>query len=247
MNIRVEVKDYDLVYGLKTFKKANNQAVRNTLNIAASSTRKEAIQNINKNFTLRNTFTVRSVVFDKATQQEIKDMQSTIGALKRASYLKTQEEGGLKRDRARGSQLEGKIKESPSIPMKASRGGAESKPVSTLHYVSKIKRETVGRGRMSKSVRAGTASSRSVAQMYIGHKYGLYIKRNENIFRVKSFNKIGRNNISAQLEHLYTIHYSPIRITKNEWLQPSYKKASRNLPALYQWQLKKEWREGKFK
>jgi hypothetical protein len=251
MNIKMTVDDFSMVHGFKSFKLANNQAVRNTLNKAAGFTRNEAIKEIKKDFTLRNTFTVRSVVYDKATQKEIKDMQSSIGALKRSSYMATQETGGLKKHRAKGGQTEGSVNYKPAIPMQGARDGdSEARPVSTLHYVQKIKRETVGRGRMAKKLlnkSGGTAKSRSVAQMYIGKKYNVYVKRNDDIFAVKSFLKTGRNSVSAQLEHLYTIHYGPIQITKHTWLQPSYQKASRNLEAVYRWELKRLWKEGNFK
>jgi len=250
MNIKVKVDDTSMLLGFKKFKKANELAVRNTLNKAAATTRKEAVKRIDINFTLRNTFTVRSVVYDKATQREIKNMQSSIGALKRASYLKTQEKGGPRRNKARGGAIEGGVKQASAVPMIASRNYNEARPVSTLKYVTKIKRETVGRGKMASRLlnkSGGTPKSRAVAQMYIGKKYNLFVKRNNDIFAVKSFQKTGKNSVHAQLEHLYTIHYGHIQVTKDVWLQPSYQKASKNLEAVYKWELKRIWKEGDIK
>jgi hypothetical protein len=247
MNIKVKVDDTSMLVGFKKLKRANEMAVKNTLNKAAATTRKEAVKRIDINFTLRNTFTIRSVVYDKVSQREIKNMQSSIGALKRASYLKTQEEGGPKRSKARGGAIEGNVKQSTAVPMIAARNYSEAQPISTLKYVTKIKRETVGRGRMHKPLlnkSGGTPKSRSVAQMYIGKKYNVFVKRNNDIFAVKSFQKTGHDSVHAQLEHLYTIHYKHIQITKDVWLQPSYQRASRNLEAVYKWELKRIWKEG---
>lgn len=249
MNIKVKVDDYGMALGFKELKEKNKIAVRNTLNKAAGGTRKDAVAEIKKDFTLRNTFTVRSVVYDQATQREIKDMIATVGALKRASYLRTQEEGGLRRSTARSGI--GKVKKSTALPMNPTRqGGSSAKPVSSLHYITKIQRQTVGRGKMKPRTANGTAKSRSVAQMFIAFKYRnqpLYLKRDNDIFRVKGFNKVGRNNVSAQLEHLYTIHYAPIRIDKNTWLEPSFKRRTKNLDAVYKWELKNLLRVAKVK
>lgn len=245
MNIKVIVDDTSMLIGYKTYKLANKRAIQNTLNKAAAVTSKESKKQLDRNFVLRNTFTVRSVVYDKATQNEISQMFSRVGALKRASYLKTQEEGGPKRARARGGAIEGPVKADSAVPMLASRDYSGSKPVSTLHYVTKIKRQTVGRGAMMSKLR--TPKARSVAQMYIGKKYNIYVKRNNDIFKVKSFQKTGKDSVHAQLEHMYTIHYGHIQITKHVWLEPSYKKASRNLEAVYKWELKKLWAEGNIK
>lgn len=245
MNIKVVVKDTDFLIGMKDFKKANNQAVLNTLNKAAAVTRSESVKEIRNDFTLRNTFTVRSVVFDKATQKTISEMKSTVGALKRASYLATQEEGGMRRSRARTSER-GKIKTNTAIPMKSTRGGlSESRPVSSEYYITKIQKKIVRDSGFKK--KGLSPRSRAVAQMFVAHKYGLYLKRNDNIFSVSSFNQTGRNNISVQLNHLYSIHHTPIHIDKETWLEPSYKKASRNLEAVYKWELKKLWTTGKIK
>jgi hypothetical protein len=245
MNIKVTVDDFSMVHGFKSFKLANNQAVRNTLNKAAGFTRNEAIKEIKKDFTLRNTFTVRSVVYDKVKQTEISKMQSSIGALKRASYMRTQELGGFKRGRSRGGQIEGSVKTNSAIPMNTTReGSSSSRPVMTGNYTQKIKRQMV-KGSFK---RPGLSpSSRAVAVMAVGKKYNMFISRGNSIFAVKSFIKTGRNSVSAQLEHLYTIHNNPIRIVKREWLNPSVQKASRNLEAVYRWELKRLWKEGNIK
>lgn len=244
MNIKVTVDDFSMVHGFKTFKKANEMAVRNTLNKAAGFTRNEAIKEIKKDFTLRNSFVVRSIVFNKATQSDISKMQSSTGALKRASFMKTQEEGGFRRNKMIGDS-EGSVRATSGIPMDSVRSGkSKSGVVEKEKYIQKIKGRFVKGEYKKKNM---TPKSRTVASFYIAKKYGLYINRGKSIFSVKSFSQIGPDRISAELELTYSIHKGAIKVPKRAWLQPSVNKASRNLEAVYRWELKRLWKEGNFK
>jgi hypothetical protein len=235
MHIKLNLNDEPLIRGFKDFGAANKQAIRNTLNIAVSLSRRNAIENIRKNFTLRNTYTEKSIAYDKADQSEIKDMQAAVGARPRAYYLETQEEGGLRKKK------DGKT--GPvALPMREVRGGRSmSQTVTKSKYISKIKRQIIrGKFRNNKlSVKA-----RNVASMFAAKRLNKYIKRGSDIFSVIGIEKIGRNRIRARLAHLYSIDRKPIRVRARPWLQPAIQKPARDLPYIYRAQLKKQWKTG---
>ncbi len=238
MHIKLNLNDAPMVRGFKDFNTANKTAVRNTLSQAAGMSRKDGVAKIKQDFTLRNDFTVRSVVYDKATQTEIRDMAATVGALRRAYYMEQQELGGTRKHGKRGDKIL-----NTGLPMKPTREGeSPARPVSTLYYVQKIKRQMVSRGGFKRQ--GLSPAARSVAQMYVGWKNNLYVKRNLDIFRVDTFERRGRDSIRARMTHLYSIHLQPIRVTKHQWLEPSVKRASSNLANMYIWQLKKQWKSG---
>ena len=238
MHVRLKLDDAPMIRGFKDFDTANRNAVRETLTQAAGITRKTAVARIKQDYTLRNDFTVRSIVYDKATQAEIRDMASTVGALRRAYYMEQQELGGTRRHGRMGTKTT-----NTGLPMRPTRvGESPAKPVSTLYYVSKIKRQSVGRGAFKR--RGLSAAARSVAQMWVGWKNELYVKRNLDVFRVDTFARRGRDNVSVRMTHLYSIHTAPIRVTKHVWLEPSVERGKRDMVNIYKWQLKKQWKTG---
>jgi len=236
MQIKLNLNDAPLIRGFKDFKTANRNAVKATLDIAVAQTRRNAINNIKSEFTLRNDFTVKSIAFDKAELGDINQMESRVGATQRAYYLETQEEGGTRRH-GRGGASTGRA----ALGMKAAREGfSPAKAISKAYYVSKIKKQRV-KGKFSSKM---SPKARSVAKMYIGKKYNLYINRGNDIFKVRDFTKIGRNNVRVRLEHIYTIHQSAIHVKQHKWLEPATQKPARDLPFIYHSQLKKQWKTG---
>lgn len=113
--IKVDFKGFDkLRKDLdKAAKKAFPHAARATLNAAAAETRKAWVNEVQRTMVTRNTFTTRSLQYDKATGTNVLTMQSKVGST--APYMKQREEGETKTPRS------GK---SVPIPTSASAGQA---------------------------------------------------------------------------------------------------------------------------
>lgn len=229
MNLKLNLDDKGLSRGFGDFKTANKIAVRNTLNTAAALTRRNAINKVKKEFTLRNTFTVRSIQFEKVQSNTISKMVSRAGALERASYMDTQETGGR---RARKGSV-------TAIPQKNSRmGSSSSRIVSKARYISKIQPRII-KGSHSKVMPSHRAYG--VSQMAMAYKKKMFLKRRNNIYFVESF--VSRNGrVRARLKHLYNIQEKPLNIKKEKWLEPSTKRPSENLDKIYRGQLRKLWK-----
>lgn len=74
-------------------------AARNALNAVAFEARKEWAELAKARMTLRNTYTVRSITYDKATGTDISTMQSRVGS--KADYMEHQEEGDTRRKKGK--------------------------------------------------------------------------------------------------------------------------------------------------
>lgn len=245
MNIKLDLNDARLIQGFKDFDTANITAVRNTLNMAAGMTRKLAVKNIEKNFTLRNKFTRNQVQFQKVVQftHDINNMQSEVGATAKAAYMETQEEGG--------KHWQKNPKPKAAVPMRSARvGGMESKEVSRALYLRAIKknimRQNIGKKRDRRNYKSSKA--RFVAQMFMAKKLSTagnpkFIFKKYNVFMVQSIVKTGKDTVSAKLKHIYSIR-PPGRISKKVWLTPAYESVSQKLTNLYYHQLKNQWKSG---
>jgi len=237
MKIILELHDEKLKRGFADFPKANVQAVKNTLNIAVSLTRRNAITDIRTDFILRNKFTERQIQFDKAEGDDISMMESRIGATEKADYMATQEEGG----RRKLSQFS---KGATSIPQTPVRIGLSShREVSRDYYIKRLRKKIV-RGRFRKNF--GSSKARMVAMFAAGKKLNKLVKRHGDILRVSQFEKLGRNRVKIRTELLYTLYKKPILIKPNPWLEPATHKPARDLENIYKVQLRKFWKTGEF-
>lgn len=251
MNIKLDLNDTKLMQGFKDYEMANITAVRNTLDMAAGMTRKKAIKNVERDFTLRNSFTKRQIQYQKVVQftHDINNMQSEAGATAKAGYMETQEEGG--------KHWQKNPKPKAAVPMRSARvGGSEAKTVDLGFYWRKISKNIMRQRAMKMRV-AGRPRRRrhfeskkalSVAQMFMAKKLSTagkpkFIFRKYNIFSVQSIFKTGKNTVSAKLKHIYTIK-PPGHIQKHAWLKPAYESVSRQLTGIYYSQLKKQWKTG---
>jgi len=235
MKIKLDLNDAPLVRGFKDFDTANKQSVRNTLTTAAALSRKNAITNVKKNFTLRNTFTVRSIAYEKADQMEIKNMESKVGARERAFYLETQELGGVRKKRGNKT---GPV----ALPMREVRAGRSmAQPVMKKKYITQVRRGQV-KGRI-KNKRL-PKKARAVARLFMAKKLNKYIRRGSEYFSVIDIKKVGRNRIRVRLKHLYSINKEQIRVRPSPWLRPAIKKPARDLQNIYRTQLRRQWKTG---
>jgi len=121
---------------LGKFQESSNIAMVRTLNTQAALTRKDAIKNVKADFTIRNNFTTRQIQFEKATETRNTTLayraESRVGATKKAGYMKLQEEGGKKRNKAGSGNI--------SIGRRAARGGSTGNVIQNKYHLRNITR-----------------------------------------------------------------------------------------------------------
>lgn len=184
-------------------------AGRNTVNAVAAIARKNAQANIGANFVLRNSFTMNSVFFTQCPKsvRTLSDIKSFVGITERAGYMALQETGGTKTNRNGGNLI---------IPNTRARvGGTNAKAVSRGKYYSSIRPGIVrGAGRFS------SHKANFVAQAYVAFKNRGFVRRNDSIFAVQRFRKIG-DSVSFQMKQIYNMKHQSVQVEQNPWLEPA--------------------------
>ena len=210
------------------FKDAEKKCIKaciNTVNIQAASSRKEGIENTKKNFTIRNQFTEKNIVFTQCPQNvtNINQIQSEVGATKRADYLERLEEGGTRKPK-KGKRL--------AIPTTLLRGSNESLIPRDKH-MTKIRSQTVGKKKKTRS-----RKSNIVAEAYIANKHGLFFRHNKSIYQVTSFTKSG-DNINFDKKLIYNMKFSETKTPAQPWLKPATDQQAKEAQQIYNYQLYK--------
>lgn len=203
--------------------KAILKASKNTVNIVAAIARKNAMQNIQGSFTLRNNFTVNSVRFTQCPPgaARLQDVKSQVGITERAGYMERQEKGGVKTARSKNLV----------IPTTKARGGSNARKVRPEYYLSSVSKNIV-KGSFTKSFKK-KSKARMVARAYVAATKDKFIRRNDAIFRVSNFriNKSGRVHF-RMIEILNLKHKSTIT-PKKEWLHPAANAAASEMQNIY--------------
>lgn len=206
----------------KTFsemEKAHKIASKNTLNIMAFVSRKNAQKIIGSEFTLRNNFTKRSIRVETAKENS-QELQSSVGST--AKYMEIQEKGGTKKK--------------ASIGQYAVRGGNMNRLISQQYYLSAIKDKMIhGVGG-----RKGTAKSKYVARMFMAQKLNKFVRVKNRILRVDSFSS-SRGKVNARTSIAYTIAKN-VKVRGNQWLTRSIEKPIQDSGNIYQRELRKLWK-----
>lgn len=212
--------------GFVNVQKANRIAVRNTLNTQAYLTRKNAINEVKSNFTLRNRFTISQIQVTpvkKDMRFAIRNMESRIGATEKADYLDRLERGGIRRPKS-GNKL--------AIPQLGARGGSNRRLVRKQYYLKFIKNKVI-RGKYQK---AKTYRSKLVARAAVAYNQSKLIYYNKNIYKITSFDKTTRK---FKMQLLYHVGKSSTRTPADPWLYPAGLKPARDGQNIYNSQLRK--------
>lgn len=201
------------------------QACINTVNIQAAETRKNAIQNIQGNFILRNKWTINgtNLHYDQCPKSitNITQIQSEIGST--LDYMERQEKGGTHKP-AKGSQL--------AIPSTMARGGSNNKKVLYKFNYSNIK--TVG-----KALKATTRSSRYVARAFVASKNKLLMSvGTKTLFQITNFTKSG-DKISFKQTPIYNLKFKTTQTKAKPWLEPAADQPAKDAQNIYNYQLDK--------
>jgi hypothetical protein len=186
------------------------KAAINKVNIQAAMTRTKAIQNMKKDFTIRNTFTARQVQYTQMPQgrYSLSVIQSTVGITEKASYMARQELGGVRRP-ATGKTL--------AIPTAAARGGSNALPVVRKNYVSRIKNKII---RAKGYITDGSHKARIVEMAATANKKGGFLAMNKRIFRVENFVK-NDGGTKFRLRQIYGFDKTKTITPAQPWLKPA--------------------------
>ncbi|MBQ0165503.1 MAG: hypothetical protein KBT02_00160 [Treponema sp.] len=195
---------------LEDAEKKCTKACINTVNIQAGMTRKEGMQNMERDFILRNKFTQNSVRFTQCPKSEtrLSRIQATAGVTEKASYMERQEKGGIHTNPS-GKEL--------PIPTDYARGGTKNKQVRSAYRLNKINRDVV-KGPFAKH---GSKKSETVARAFVAKRENKLVRfGRQNLFKVTSFRANG-SNPSFKMKEVYTFRYIQTRTPQKPWLEPA--------------------------
>lgn len=178
-----------------------------TVNIVAASARNNAISNIEKDFTLRNDFTTKGVVFTPCSSsvRTLKDIMSETGIDERRGYMARQETGGVKKNPSGNNLI---------IPNTNARGTSNKNKVKSKFFYRNIRHNFKPRQNSSKLALAVAAKN---ASMVTG---GGFIRINQTIFHVTKFMKKGDNRMFISKPVLNLTRMS-VQIKEKPWLVPA--------------------------
>ncbi len=223
MEIKLDFDTEKLQRGFYDIEKANSIAVKESLNTMAGLTRKNSIANVEKDFTLRNSFTKRNILFDTTEETKISKMRTMAGATDKIPYMEFQESGGT-RKRDDGHKLD--------IPTRSARiGGSNKKSVTKPRRLGKIasKNKRVN-GPYKKNFKSQRA--KNVAAAAVAFKKRKIIKRSTGFFNVTSFSKSDSGKISYRANMLYKKEQST-KVKATPWLMPATEKPIRDAQNIY--------------
>lgn len=221
---KFKIDEKKLKFGFADITKASEIATKNTLNTVAFLSRKNAIKNINKNFTIRNTFTQRQIQVEKVKENaSLENMWSSVGATEKADYMRLQEEGGTKEGK-NGNILMAQIE---------ARGGDLKNLVSKAMYYKKIKKNII-----NFSNRKGSRKANLIATAYAANKNNKFIKYKDNIYQITSFTKSG-DKVSFTKKHIYNVSQKTARIKESKWLEPALQKPVADFQNIFNSNIKK--------
>jgi hypothetical protein len=202
-------------------------AVRDTLNTAAYKTSDLAKRNISRKFTERNTFTKRSVRFQKTFARRIDQMESVVGSTQ--EYMAKQEEGFTQQKTG---------KHGVAIPTSAAAGQGQARKrtrkLQRRNWLNMIKPPSArvrGRGRTVIAVRDAVTS---------GSRVVFITKRNDPWRRPTGFYRVlgGRKKGSgwpkgAKLQMIYSAKRPTVRTAPHRWLEPATAVIAKKLDTIY--------------
>lgn len=206
-------------------KKCQKVAAVNAVNRAAFTARKNAISNVEKNFTLRNNFTTKKIITTPAKKSaSLNDIVAYTGALEQIGYMERQETGGTKRSPS-GSNL--------IIPNTRARGGSNSKKVQSRFRYSNVALNTV-----RWSSKSGSRKARLVATAFVAAKNKKFIRLNNSFFQVTNFRK-GKKAVSFKTKQILNLKHKTTYTPANPWLEPASEYAANLMQDFYNQEMDK--------
>ena len=197
-----------------------------TVNRAAFTARKNAINLVNKNFTIRSPFTEKGIQTEKcpSSARDLNEIKAYTGASKKIAYMERQETGGSKRTKS-GRNL--------VIPNTRTRDGSNSNLVGKNFYYRTVKKNTI------KSKRKGSHKSNLVARASLAaDKSDKFIRIGESFFQVTNFRK-GKNAVSFRTKQILNLKHKTTYTPANPWLEPASEYAANLMQDFYNQEMDK--------
>lgn len=193
----------------------------NTVNIVAATARKNAQKEIEKNFTLRNNFTLKGVMFTPCASnvKTLNEIVSFAGIDEKRGYMARQETGGVK-ESSSGSNL--------IIPQTSARGGSNTRRVMQKYRYSNVKQKLYKRQDSSRMALA-------VAAFNAAQNHG-FIRIDNTIFEVSRFEP-KRDNRIFRAKPVINLKYQSTVTPKKEWLAPAADYAAQMMQAVFNKQM----------
>lgn len=198
-------------------------ATRNTLNALAFETRKQSIENLRSNFTLRNKWTERSVMVEKASGLNIRTQQAITGSVQ--DYLRKQEFGAT--EQSTGAH-------GVAIPTSYASGEEGARPRQRLprrpNQIQNIllsRKRNQGKNRKQRNliaVKQAAAGGNKFVFLDLGKRKG--------IFRVLGGKRAPR------IKMVHDLSKPSITLAARPWLSPATDTAVRKMPQFYEAALK---------
>ena len=216
-----------VIKGVNAFQKiAHDVSIRqlkaavNTVNITAAISRQNAQRMMQKNFTLRNTFTQNSVIYSKCPPgvSQLKNVKSEMGLLPKAGYMALQETGGKKTSPTSSNLI---------IPNTNARLGSNSNRVKKFYQYSNIRQNLKPRtvnGQPSNSKMALAVAAYNAA------KSKGFVRVNNTIFQVLKFKPDNRLFSSRPILNL---KYKSVFVPARPWMQPAIDFAQNLMQDIY--------------
>lgn len=205
---------------IKDAEKNYIRAAKETVNIVAANARKSAQENISRDFTTRNQFTTKSVLYTQCppSAKSLNDIYSVAGITDRAGYMERQERGGVKSSGS-GKNL--------VIPTTKARGGSDKNLVRQKYYLSSVKQNLVKGKTKFKSHKAAT-----VARAAVASKQNKFIRMNDAFFRVTNFRAVA-GRVRFKLQEILNLKHKTTVTPKKPWLEPAAQAAASDIQAIY--------------
>lgn len=194
----------------------------------AYTARKNAISNIEKNFTLRNTFTTRQIFTTPARKSSnLKNIKAYTGALDPAGYMARQETGGIKKTDTGANLI---------IPNTRARGGSNTNKVQKRYTYANVIKNTA-----HWSNRKGSRRARLVATAYYAAKHSKFMRIGDSFFRISKFRKTKGSNpkVKFTAQQILNLKHKSTYTPQKEWLKPASEYAEKLTPQFYQQEMDK--------
>lgn len=195
----------------KFAKRAVPHAMRNALNDTAFEARKLWQAEVRRSFTLRNQWTERSIVVEKARGTNMTSMQSRVGS--RATYMGTQEFGG---------------KDTGAVPTSVSSGEGRGKPPrkKLVRQANKMAKIALGQ-----RYRRGTRKQRNAVSFAIAARTGnpfifLELPKRKGLFVLRGGKRAPR------VDMVWNVTKRSHRVPATPTLQPALAKLERQVPRI---------------
>jgi len=233
--VKVDLREVESLEGLldSLGKRGVARAIRGSVNAAAFSTRKVAVDSFDQKFILRAArFVKGSVRVDKSTSLDEGNQSSEVGSIQ--GFMKKTEFGFISKPT---------LLNSSSVPTGSAAGQPGAK-VRTRKVRTSMRRSTLKKLRQARSILPGATKKRRQAAIFnavskrkIGRFFVLPVSRGRVLLRAKGgLSRKGRLNVST----IYWLPTVPMVTPPVPWLAPAISVVAPRLPKIFAREMQKQ-------